>query len=400
MEFSELLYLDASGFHYPDYPTTLSWYEDKYRAVFGADVYLGADSQDGQWIAIQALATFQTMQVMAWVYQYSPAYAQGDALSRNVKINGLQRLVPTASTALLTLTGTDGTVVTNGIAQDTNGVRWALPTPVTITSGTPGQVVVLGTCQVLGAVRALAGTINKIATPTRGWTSVTNGSEAVEGQPVETDAQLRIRQSESTMIPSLSVMEGIVGAVATVDGVGRHRGYENDTNTTDGDGIPGHTIAIVVESGVADEIAQAIAAKKTAGTGTWGPSGDVTGGTTVTVFDQYGVPTDINFVYATPVPISVEITYTDLPTFVVETESAIANAVVEYVNGLAIGDDVFLNRLFTPANLGNTGIGATFYIDEILISRDGDPVAASNVTIAFNEIPSCAFENITLVQAS
>ncbi|WP_457832781.1 baseplate J/gp47 family protein, partial [Staphylococcus aureus] len=84
----------------------------------------------------------------------------------------------------------------------------------------------------IGAVSAPAGTITTINTPTRGWQSVTNPADAVPGAEVESDAALRSRQKISTAIPSLTVFEGIVGAVAGVSGVTRYRGYENDTNST------------------------------------------------------------------------------------------------------------------------------------------------------------------------
>ena len=50
MAISELIYIDSTGFHYPDYPTILAFYQSAYRAIYGADVYLEADSQDGEWL--------------------------------------------------------------------------------------------------------------------------------------------------------------------------------------------------------------------------------------------------------------------------------------------------------------------------------------------------------------
>lgn len=468
---SELVFVDGDGFHYPDFPTVLESLKDEYRTIYGSDVYLEPDSQDGQWLGVVALALFDCVQVAAAVYNsFSPLTALSDALSRNVKINGIRRRVPTNSQVDLVLTGQAGTEILGGIVADLAGNRWDVPD---VTIPLSGEVTVTATAQQLGAIAAPADTITSIVTPTRGWQQVTNPLPATAGDPSETDAELRSRQTESTMIPSLSVMEGIVGAVAGVNGVLRHRGYENDTGTTDENGIPGHTIALVVEGGVNTEIAGAIARKKTAGTGTWAPAvgygnpaydttsvdsrdietgsvvltvntglpwvpgdlarissqadpanymeGTVTdyttdqltvdvdviggagtfaawdiklvslrGGTTVVVDDQFGVPNPINFIRPTPVTITVAVGITAMSGFVLDTTSVIALAVADYLNGLAIGDDVFTNRLFTPANLGNVGDGATYHVDAITISRTGVPgLSTDNLVLAYNEMPVC-----------
>ena len=92
MSISDLVYLDSTGFHYADYPTVLAYLQNEYRATYGQDVYLEADSQDGQSIAVRAQAMYDLMLVMALVYSsFSPITAIGDALSRNVKINGITR---------------------------------------------------------------------------------------------------------------------------------------------------------------------------------------------------------------------------------------------------------------------------------------------------------------------
>ena len=194
MAIADLVYVDATGFHYPDYPTVLQYLTDEYKNIYGADTYLDPDSQDGQWLAIQALAIFDTMQVAAKVYNsFSPLTAQSDALSRNVKINGIRRRAATYSTADLTIVGQAGTVIVNGQAEDTLSQKWNLPASVTIPTG--GSIVVTATAVDVGSITAAPSTINKIATPTLGWQTVNNVAAAIVGVPVETDAELRRRQT-------------------------------------------------------------------------------------------------------------------------------------------------------------------------------------------------------------
>lgn len=381
MAIADLVYVDATGFHYPDYPTVLQYLTDEYKAIYGADTYLAPDSQDGQWLAIQALAIFDTMQVAAAVYSsFSPLTAQADALSRNVKINGIRRRAATYSTADLLIIGTAGTVIVNGQAEDTLGQKWNLPASVTIPPS--GSITVTATAADIGAITAAANTINKIATPTLGWQSVDNVAAATVGNPVETDAELRRRQTFSTALPSLSVLDGIIGAVASVPGVTRFRGYENDSDVTDANGIPAHSIAIVVEGGDQQAIGDTIAVKKTPGTGTYGT-------TTVTTFDQYGLPNLINFFRPTPAVIGVEVTIQALTGYTTGFADLIAAAVAASIQALEIGGDVLITKLYVPANLPGQAAGATFDITQLRIKKNAGAFGTSNLTLAFNEVAKC-----------
>lgn len=377
----DLFYVDATGLKYPDYPTVLEALKNEFRRIYGPDVYLEPDSQDGQWVAVLALSMYETMLTAAAVYNsFSPHTAMGDALSRNVKINGIARRTASYSQADVVIVGQAGAVITNGMVEDVQGRKWQLPPTVTIPLS--GEITVTARAVDLGAITAGANTINKIATPTLGWQSVTNPAAAVPGAPVESDAELRRRQALSTMIPSLSVLEGVIGAVASVPGVTRFRGYENDSNATDANGIPAHSIAIVVEGGDSRAIGGAIAAKKTPGTGTYGT-------TTVTTYDKYGVPNLINFFRPTPATIGVEVTITPLTGYTTGFANLIAAAVAESIHNLEIGDDVLITKLYVPANLPGQAAGATFDITQLRIKKNDGAFGTSNLTLAFNEVAVC-----------
>ena len=381
MAIADLVFIDATGFHAPDYPTVLQFLTSEYRSIYGSDTYLEPDSQDGQWLAIQALAIFDTIQVAAAVYNsFSPLNAQSDALSRNVKINGIRRRTATRSSADLLLIGAAGTVITNGQAEDTLGQRWTLPASVTIPTG--GSTTVTATAVLIGAMTAAANTINKIATPTLGWQSVNNLAAATAGDPVETDAELRRRQTFSTALPSLSVLDGTIGAVASLPGVTRFRGYENDTSVADSNGIPDHSIAIVVEGGDQQAIGEAIAAKKTPGTGTHGS-------TVVTTLDEYGLPNQIRFFRPTPATIGVELTIQALSGYTTGFAATIAAEVSAAIQALDIGDDVLITKLYVPANLAGQAAGSTFDITQLRIRKNSGALGTSNLALSFNEIAEC-----------
>lgn len=381
----------AEGINAPDYQTVLDTITGYFQQIYSSDAYIDPDSKDGQMVALVALAIHDANNTAISVYRsFSPSTALADALTSNVKINGITRRSATNSTVDLLLTGTVGTTITNGTVRDTNGIIWNLPTTVVI--GTDGTVVATATCDSAGVVAALAGSITAINTPTRGWTSVTNPLAATVGVAAETDAELRVRQSQSVALPSLTPFEAVDGAIANISGVTRHKLYENDTDNTDANGLPPHSIAAIVEGGDATVIANTIRGIKGQGTTPYGS-------TIITVADAYGNPHNVGFSRPVDVQIFVKITINPLTGYTSQVGDEIKSAVAAYINSLAIGASVLLSRVYSPANLGVVSGGNARYYDitDLLIGTSADGVAAANVVIAFDQSASCSVSNINLV---
>lgn len=388
MELTDLVYIDATGYHYADYPTFLQWRTDQYKAIYGADVYIDPDSQDGQLLAIQAKSDYDTAALGAAVYNsFSPATAQGVGLSRLVKINGMTRGVPTNSQVDILIVGQSGTTITNGVVQDTLGQKWDVPTTV-IPGG--GSITVTAIAQDEGAITAEANTVTTIFTPTLGWQTVNNPLAATPGAPIESDAELRIRQTQSTSIPSLTVFDGTIGAVSNLAGVTKVKGYENDTGSTDGNGIPAHSICVVVEGGDAEEIANQIAVHKTPGTGTYGnTSEDVT--------DAHGMPLTIKFQRPTDATIKVQITLSHNDGWSADYVTSIKAAVSAYLAALPIGSTILITKLFAPAYLLGTPAGQTYDIASLEIAKNAGPLGSSNIVLNFDENPVCLTTDVTVI---
>lgn len=381
----------AEGISAPDYQTVLDTITGYFQQIYGSDAYLEPDSKDGQMVALVALAIHDANNTAISVYRsFSPATALGDALTSNVKINGITRRAATNSTVDLLLTGTVGTTITNGSVRDTNSVVWNLPATVVI--GSDGTVVATATCANSGAVAAVAGSVNGINTPTRGWASVTNPLAATVGVAAETDAELRVRQSQSVALASLTPFDAVDGAIANVEGVTRHKLFENDQEVTDSNGLPPHSISAIVEGGDATEIANTIRSVKGQGVSTYGT-------TSVIVTDKYGNPYTMRFSRPIDVPVYVSITLKALTGYSSEVGDEIKAAVASYINSLAIGDSVLLSRVYSPANLDVVSGGNARYYDimELLIGRSADDVAAANLVVAYDESASCSVDNIALV---
>lgn len=382
--------ITAEGISAPDYQTVLSKLTGFFQQIYGTDAYLAPDSKDGQMVALVALAVHDANNTAISVYRsFSPGTAMSDALSSNVKINGIARRPATNSTVDVLLTGTVGTTITNGTVRDANGVLWNLPDSVVI--GTAGVVVATATSNLSGPVAALIGSVNQIGTPTRGWVSVTNPLAATVGTAAETDAELRVRQKQSVALPSLTPFDAVDAAIANVSGVTRHKLFENDTGETDSNGLPPHSISAIVEGGDAATIANTIRGKKGQGVSTYGT-------TYMSVTDKYGNPHTIYFSRPVNVPIYVGIVIKAFTGYTSQVGDEMKAAVAAYINSLAIGDSVLLSRVYSPANLGVvSGGNARYYdINELTLGTSADTLAAANIPIAYDHSASCTVDNISL----
>lgn len=350
-----------------------------FQAIYGSDIYVSPDSQDGQWIGVLTQAIYDSGQAAVKVFQaFSPTYAQGAGLSSLVKLTGITRGVPTNSTATLTVVGNANAVIVNGVAQDTAGNLWNLPASVTIPTG--GSIDVTVTAQKAGAIGAIAHSINAINNPQLGWQTVDNAAAAVAGSPVETDASLRVRQYKSTAISALGIRESIFSVVSNLPGVTSCTVEDNDTGTTNSDGVPAHSIAVIVGGGTIQDISNAIGETKPPGAQTYGT-------TSGTYTDIYGLTTPINFYVLAEVPIYYAVTIQPLAGFdAVNTPGLIQQALADFTNALDIGEDVYFSQAMAAAGLPD-GAGRpnnTFYITTFFLGTAPAPVTTTNITIAFN----------------
>lgn len=381
--------LSPAGITSPSYDDILTSLKTSAQLIYGSDIYLGADTMDGQLLAIVAQAIYDANQTAIAVYnQFSPVTAQGAGLSSIVKTNGIRRLIPTNSQVDLLIGGTVGTVINNGSVTDPSGNTWVLPSVVTIPGG--GSILVGALCKAKGAIVAAANTINTIATPTFGWSTVTNPNAASVGQLVETDAALRSRQTLAVALPALTVLESTVAALKGIPGVISVTPYENATNTTDANGLPAHSVSFVVLGGDATAIATVIARRKTPGTATYGTS-------TVNVVDQVGITHPINFFIPGTVRVAVAVTVKALTGWTTAIGVQLRQAIVDYINAIGVGQNVMIKRLDLPAQLFGAMPNSGTY--ELTILTDGvypTNNGTADLTIAFNVVAQCQLGDVTL----
>lgn len=382
-------YIDSTGMHVPTYNDILEDLISSMKNIFGDDIYIDEDSQDYQQISIFAKKIFDTNSLAMLVYNNRTAItAIGYGLDNMCAMAGITRIPATYSTVQLTITGDEGTVITNGQASDGTYI-WDLPEEVTIPSG--GTITVQCRCETSGNITAAPNSITTIVTPQYGWIGVTNNYSASPGTNVETDAELRARYAASTLLPSATVLDGIKSAIQSIVGVTRCVIYENDTNTTDDRGLPPHSITPVVEGGDDLAIATQIFFKKTPGCYT-------NGTTEITITSEFGTETEIRFYRPTYKNVYVKVFLTKLSGYSESYEDNIKNAIVNYVNGLDISEKVFRQILVSVAISQMGSISSPAYaITDVQLSTDGTTYSSSDISMLFNEAGQCSLDKVSLV---
>ena len=381
--------IDRSGLTLPTFDDYLAYVRDGYRNIYGRDIVMTNDSQDGQLTAETAENMHDFSSVVGAVYNsFSPGTALGAGLSSNVKINGIRRMAATYSTVDLRMIGVNGTLVTGPrtVLDTVTQEVWVVPE---FTIPESGEIIVTATAQRLGAVTAAPHSINRIQSPERGWQSVDNLDYAVPGDPVETDAMLRVRQAKSTANPARGTLESIVGGLLELSGVTEVKAYENDTGLTDELGLPAHSVAFVVKGGDATTVAKEIFVRKA-------PSMITTGTTAIDLLDEQGIKRTIRFYRPREVHITYNLDLRKLAGWQNDTEGRIKNELATWTNSIEIGRDVMPGRAYVPINLGGAALAQTYDVISVKLARDGHAPEPVDVAIRYNEEPMTTTELIVV----
>ncbi len=394
-------YIDDTGYHYPTYDDVVNYYVEQLKLIYGSDIYLEVDSQDYQMVSIRAKMAYDLMAMFAVVLaNQSPSTSVGTALDSRVEWNGIKRKVASYSTCNLQLTGTVGTIINNGIVKDLAGKLWNLPTTVTITES---PQTVTATCQEIGTIEAPIGSINQIITPVKGWTGVINAVSAVIGASVETDEELKDRRNDSVALASLNMVDSVQSGIMNIENVKKCKVYENDTNVTDDNGIPPHSISCIVEGGDDLEVAKTIYERKGGGTGTYADNSSA-GFVEETVTTSTGLPIQIQFCRPVEVPVKIKFTIQPTGTYVDDptqgTKNKIKEKIMNYFSDIGMGDDIYASSIIAVVFQAIQDIyNPEFRINaNILLARDnGTPSAVNVINIRYNERATLNINDLTIL---
>lgn len=381
------------------------------RSAFGASIDLGDKSIFGQIVGIVAEILFRLWQQLEAVYaSQDPNKATGASLDAVSSITGTQRPPASYSAVVMTLFGTPGSSMLSGrtfstdstgqqfvttesvviaavaawfastayvlgdrVLSDTNRIYecivGGISHAVTAVSGT-GSDIVDGTVHwkiigdgitdggavdataratVTGPTVALAGDITTIVDGAVGLQSVVNLAAAAPGRPVATDEELRVLREEELAADGQTPAEAIKAAVLKINGVTTCTVFENIFDTTDADGMPPHSVEVLVRTTwsagdpqdqlIYDVVRKNIAAGIVSAGNTTGSSTDADGVSHVIKFSR---PVN-KLIYAT---LDIEV---DASTFPVDGSDEIKNEIVTWGNAQAAGKDAVSSAISARA---------------------------------------------------
>ena len=241
-------------------------------------------------------------------------------------------------------------------------------------------------CDTAGAITPALGSVNQIVTSYAGWDSVENNVAAATGRDAETDISLRERWAKSIYHRASGMTEAITAALYDVDGVSFARTFENNTDVTDSDGRPPHSIEAVVQGGAVQDILDTIWRVHAGGITTYG---SISG----TVYDSQNVSHTVSFNRPTIVPIYLQITVTENPEKELSAAavSLIKSAVVSAFDKLTVGQDVILQSLYGAIYTATSG--AVGYM-QIQGSTDDSTFTTNNITIDSRSLATIDAANI------
>lgn len=336
--------------------------------------------------------------------QFEPRAAVGPAQSALVQLNGITRLDQFNSTATESLAGTPLALIPAGqlVADVNNTNQWSTLADVTLDALGAGSVTVQ--CTVPGPIAAAPGTLTRIVTPYPGLSSVTNPLAASLGRDVETDTELRARQKLSTMAPAASPVESVYANLANVPGVTYDRVRQNNTLTTDANGIPGKCVAAVVVGGTDLDIAMTLLART-------GVTAEWFGSSSLTLFDVQGEPYAVKWTRPTALPIYISLTIQVINPniFPANGLQQIKDSIKLYAKGGAPalgvedgfsetgfppGATVIWSRLFTPINFvpGHRVVS-------LFIGTSPSPTLENDIPTPWNQVAEFTDANIIITVA-
>lgn len=268
--------LDATGLQVSTRAELVAYLTAKFQEIYGVDINLASDTPDGQMMNIYVQGYLDVLDLLVQVFNsFDPDNAIGLVLDQRLAINGVVRRAGT-----YTVTPID---ITNTASVNLYGLDQTTETPFTVRDNAGNQFYLMVTqlglsvgTHSLAFRAAVPGkqltTPNSITTAVTIIPSVSNivnpSGYTVLGTDEELDGAVKVRRQRSVSIASQGYYEGLVASLENLPGVTSAYVYENDTDFTDSDGTPAHSIWVIVAgSALPEDIANVIYRKRNAGAG-------------------------------------------------------------------------------------------------------------------------------------
>ena len=328
------LIFNENGLNIPSYEDIYNDFLAKIKAKMGDDFYLDSESPDAQYLAILALAQYDTcLALQQMISSMYPSTAQGVNLDRICSYQNISRFVATSSICPVNIVGKPGTTISNMIVSDVNNELWNVEDGTISELGT----ITLNATSVNPSIYAGIGEIVNIVEAPKDVESVKNTQPCIQGRKNESDAELRKRRTSSVLMSSVGTIDAVYGSLINLDGVSNLNVLCNVEDVTV-DTVPANTLCVSILGGDATEIAKIISNKKS-------PGCNLVGTTEVSLQKGNYVET-IKFYRPEYVQCKIQVIITPLTNYAEEYGQQIANKIKEYVSSLHIGEYIYIGKLY------------------------------------------------------
>ena len=297
---------DSNGIITQNLTEILDERENNLKPIMGEDFIIDKTTPIGNMELADASSELSIQELIAWLIpnQLDANTAQGYFLDCICEKNRIYRKQPQYTTLNFKLFGTKDSSFLAGditVTDSISGLYYDLNENCII--GEDGTVVAKFICQDYGENYPLETSKLDIQTPVVGLDSVElnlDNLNLVVGRLTETDEELRRRRMYSVQQTSTTTLGSIQAVIYSIDGVQHVTYFENDTETTDGRGLPMKSFEFIVDGGDEVEITDAIFNNKTVGTRAFGT-------TQIVKHDSEGNTYYICYTKAKPVNIGIDI---------------------------------------------------------------------------------------------
>ncbi len=248
------------------------------KGIYGQDINIDQDSPDAQNVNIYAQAARDALELAVNVFNsFDPDQASGDTLDARVIYNGVQRKSGEPTQITVNLTFTAGATI-YGINDDETGSRENVYTIAddngnifyllnTRTESQAGVYSCLFVSALIGDIYVKPDLEMAIVNPVRYVTRAVYANSKVAGFEQETDEALRIRRAKAVGVGMLGSVEVLQSSLRQLPLVKEAVVFENHTAYTDADGIPPHSVWVIVRGGTDEVVASCIYLRLNAGCG-------------------------------------------------------------------------------------------------------------------------------------
>ncbi len=333
--------------------------ENSFKAALGADLDVDAQTPQGQLIGIIALALSNMDDAVVSLFQQLDIYnASGNQLDSYGALFEIARTLASSSTVIAEVTGVPAATIPVGSrAKTTNGDIFESTGVINLDGSGDGS----GEFQSIetGQIQIDANTLTQIIDVIAGWETISNSTAGTVGELKQTDIEYRSDYFSELNKNAVATIDAIQSNVAAVDKVDSVVVHDNDTSsnvTIQNVTLLPHSIAVIVEGGVAQEIGQAISDSKTVGANT---AGNNLGLQIAVVVDTNGGLIAKTVYYYPVVFVTVDIKMS-ISQYAAEPDTVdqIKTAIIAYFEGtysadipaINISDSSYLSRLYTPIN--------------------------------------------------